>query len=116
MGAQPAAENGASEAAVQVLTDRLYADGELGPGYMSRDDCEHLARRVLVALGARVESGWGVRDDATGNVARTYSRGAAVQWIAELAAPSTLMQRTEGHIPTLVGDWAPTIPHASGSD
>lgn len=29
------------------LTEALYGDSDLGPGYMYREDCEHLASRVL---------------------------------------------------------------------
>jgi hypothetical protein len=39
---------------VQALTDALYADADLGPGYMMRDDCEHMARRVLATGIVRV--------------------------------------------------------------
>lgn len=34
-------------AAVEALTESLYADPDLGPGYMFREDCEHLAQRFL---------------------------------------------------------------------
>ena len=33
----------------ETLAEALYADGELGPGYMFRDDCEHLASRFLAS-------------------------------------------------------------------
>ena len=47
--------------AVQTLADRLHADPDLGPGYLLREDCEHLARRVLSALGAETTHAYGVR-------------------------------------------------------
>jgi hypothetical protein len=40
---------------VRALTDALYADGDLGPGYMLREDCEYLARRVLATGIVRVD-------------------------------------------------------------
>lgn len=49
------------DGAIQTLADRLYADPDLGPGYLLREDCEHLARRVLIALGAETAPAYGVR-------------------------------------------------------
>lgn len=33
----------------EALTDELYRDGNLGPGYMYRNDCEHLAGCFLAS-------------------------------------------------------------------
>lgn len=62
--------------AVRAMADRLHADPELGTHH-SREDCEHLARRVLAVLGAQVRYGYGIRAEnghrahASEEVART---------------------------------------------
>lgn len=69
------------EGAVRALAERLYADPGLGPGYMLREDCEHLARRVLVALGAEVQHKYGVRAEngSAGYASEDVARSAVTE-------------------------------------
>lgn len=45
------------KSARDVLVEALYSDAELGPGYMLREDCEHLADRILSYALIRCEHG-----------------------------------------------------------
>lgn len=79
------------EKIVQELTNRLYADPELGPGYMLRGDCEHLARRVLTGLTVE----WGVR----------YPSGAVESYVENEAGARRFALATDDlrpDLPTLV--------------